>query len=46
VAGARPVPAQSASSLLIRNGTVIDGTGGPPAADTDVLVENGRNRRP
>ena len=42
VAGARPVPAQPASSLLVRNGSVIDGRGGPPAADTDVLIENGR----
>ena len=28
--------------LLLRNATLIDGTGAPPRADSDLLIENGR----
>src|SRR3954469_19190081 len=42
LAGIRPLQAQAPPSVLIRNGTVIDGMGGPPLAGTDVLIENGR----
>src|SRR5581483_9486520 len=45
VAGATVIMAQSrppAPSLLIRHVTVIDGTGAPPRADTNVLLRDGR----
>ena len=32
------------SLLLIANGTVIDGNGGPPLSDAEVLIENNQIR--
>jgi imidazolonepropionase-like amidohydrolase len=34
--------AQSASSVLLKNATVIDGSGGSPLENTDILISDGR----
>jgi imidazolonepropionase-like amidohydrolase len=34
--------AQSASSVLLKNAMVIDGNGGPPLENTDILISDGR----
>jgi imidazolonepropionase-like amidohydrolase len=42
IAGCSSSPASEPPSLVLRGVTVIDGTGGPPAADMDVVIEGER----
>jgi imidazolonepropionase-like amidohydrolase len=42
VSTSRPLDSQTAAATLIRNATMIDGTGGPARLRTDILIEGDR----